>query len=269
MYRSPLSSLWVEKAPVSLLRPLAGAVLMALSGMGSLQAGELEFLGAHGNAASGAGFGGASSLAVSPDNKYIYVAAAIDHGLGLFKRDIDGQPSYLNFYPAAADLGSNDLPVKVLVTADGTNLYAAFKSFDKGRVALYHRNTGNGELTFYKSYDGLGDVADFAISGDGKNLYLSGMNSIVVYERDIATGELKNVETKIDGQSGVDGIAGGSGLTLTADGKYLFVAGAVDNALAIFTRSTTTGRLGFVEALRNDPSKGVIGLAGARSGVES
>jgi 6-phosphogluconolactonase (cycloisomerase 2 family) len=265
MNRSPLNGLWAGMAPVSLLRPLAGAVLMALSGVSALQAEELELLGAHNNADAGisAGFGGASGLAVSADNKYIYVAALTDKGLGFFKRDVDGQPSYLNFYPAPDT--DAPAPVKVMLTSEGAHLYALFKSFSgKGKVVRYLRNV-DGSLTSPISYESSGEVTDLAISSDGKNLYLSGMNSVVVYERDVATGELVEIDTKSDGQGGVDGIAGSSGLTLTSDGKYLFVAGATDNAVAVFTRSTTTGRLGFVEALRNDPGKGVTGLNGARS----
>ena len=256
-----ISGLRLEKLSGSLLRPLAGAVLMALSGVNTLQAGELELIGAN----DGAGLHGASSLAVSPDNKYIYVAATTDFGLGFFKRDSNGQPSYLGFYPALSDLGSNELPVKVLVSPDGLSLYAIHKSFDKSAVVLYRRDMNNGELLFDSRYEGLNDLADLAISKDGRSLYLSGSNAVIVFQRNTSTGKLSAVETHYDGIKGVDGLKGSAGLALTPDGKYLFVAGAVDDAVAVFSRNSSTGALSFVEALRNDSNKGLTGLAGAVS----
>ena len=256
-----ISGLRLEKLSGSLLRPLAGAVLMALSGVNTLQAGELELIGAN----DGAGLHGASSLAVSPDNKYIYVAATTDFGLGFFKRDSNGQPSYLDFYPALSDLGSNELPVKVLVSPDGLSLYAIHKSFEKSAVVLYRRDMNNGELHVDSRYEGLNDLADLAISKDGRSLYLSGSNAVIVFQRNTSTGKLSAVETKYDGINGVDGLAGSAGLALTPDGKYLFVAGAVDDAVAVFSRNSSTGALSFVEALRNDSNKGLTGLAGAVS----
>ncbi len=261
MYRTPLNGMWMGSSPVSLLRPLVGAMLLALSGVAVVQAGELEFLGTHSNGIiiSSVGFGGASCVAVSPDNKYIYVAALTDTGIGFFKRDVDGQPSYLGFKLAADGLGSTYSPVKVIVTPDGAHLYAAFKPTfsNNGIVALYDRDSEGG-LSFSKSYEVMDDATDLAISSDGKNLYLSGKNSVSVFDR-----ELKLVETKSD-DGVIDGLAGSSGMALTPDGKYLFVAGATDNAVAVFTRNTTTGQLGFVKALRNGVDN-ITGLNGARS----
>ncbi len=264
MYRAPLNGMWRGSNPVSLLRPLAGVMLLSVSGITAVQAGDLEFKKTYSNVVdSPIGLGGASNLAISPDNRHIYVAAATDAGIGLFKRDTNGQPSYIGFHLAADDLGSSHLPLKVIVTADGANLYVALSPLDnkeKPKVALYVRDPGSGELTFKKSYEAPDKASDLAISSDGKSLYFSGKNSVSVFGRDTTTGELTPLETK----SGVDGLADSAGLALTPDGKCLFVAGAVDNAVAVFSRDSS-GRLSFVEALRNDPSKGVTGLSGASS----
>ena len=261
MCRVSISGLRFEKLSGFLLRPLAGAVLMALSGVSTLQAEELEYVGAN----DGAGLHGASSLTVSPDNKYIYVAAATDFGLGFFERGSNGQPSYLDFYETS-DLGSKEIPVKVLLSPDGLSLYAIHKSLDnKSSVVFYGRDMNNGELDFNSRYEGLDNIADLAMSKDGRSLYLSGSDALVVFQRDTSTGALNKVETQYDNIKGVDGLAGSAGLVLTPDGKYLFVAGTVDDAVAVFSRNTSTGALSFVEALRNDLNKGITGLAGAIS----
>jgi 6-phosphogluconolactonase (cycloisomerase 2 family) len=266
MCRVSISGLRFEKLSGSLLRPLAGAVLMALSGVSTLQAEELQYVGDV-SANDGAGLQGASSLTVSPDNKYIYVAAATDFGLGFFERANNGQPSYLDFYPAMSDLGSNELPLKVLLSPDGLSLYTIHKSFDKSSVVFYGRDIDNGGLHFNSRYEGLDDIANLAMSNDGRSLYVSGSNALVVFQRDTSTGALskKVAETQYDGANGVDGLAGSNGLALTPDGNYLFVAGTEDDAVAVFSRNTSTGALSFVEVLRNDPNKRITGLAGAIS----
>lgn len=261
MCRRSISGLRAERLSAALLQPLAAAILITLSGLSTLQAEELELVGAN----DGTGLQGASSLTVSPDNKYIYVAAATESALGIFKSENNGQASFLDLNPTTSELGSNEFPLKVLLSPDGLSLYAIHKSFDKDSVVLYHRDMNTGELQVDSRYGGLDAMADMAISKDGRSLYVSGSNALVVFQRNTSTGELNKIETHQDGIRGVDGLAGSDGLALTPDGNYLFVAGKEDDAVAVFSRNTSTGALSFVEVLRNDPNKGITGLAGARS----
>nr|WP_322678445.1 beta-propeller fold lactonase family protein [Nostoc sp. DedQUE03]MDZ7973741.1 beta-propeller fold lactonase family protein [Nostoc sp. DedQUE03] len=53
-------------------------------------------------------------------------------------------------------------------------------------------------------------------------------------------------------------------MTVSPDGKYLYVAGYDDSAIAVFERDTTTGQLSFVE-VQKDNTNGVDGLASAAS----
>ena len=59
---------------------------------------------------------------------------------------------------------------------------------------------------------------------------------------------LEFIESEMDGVSGVDGLAGPRFTTVSPDGKFLYVAGENDNAIAIFERDRCTGALDFVEA---------------------
>ncbi|MGI6415524.1 MAG: beta-propeller fold lactonase family protein [Thermoguttaceae bacterium] len=113
------------------------------------------------------------------------------------------------------------------------------------------------------SNDGLNGVRDVAISPDGETLYVVGYldNALGVYRRDVATGRFTFVEVKRDGLSGVDGLAAPMSVVVSPDGKHVYAAGSDDDAVAVFSRNTTTGALTFVEAVKN-LFGGVTGLDG-------
>jgi 6-phosphogluconolactonase (cycloisomerase 2 family) len=53
-------------------------------------------------------------------------------------------------------------------------------------------------------------------------------------------------------------------VSVSSDGKHVYVAGADDNAVAVFSRDASTGKLMVVE-VEKDGVGGVDGLGGARS----
>ena len=71
------------------------------------------------------------------------------------------------------------------------------------------------------------------------------------------------VEAQRDGVGGVDGLDGAWSVTVSPDGKHLYAASIFDNAVAVFSRNSTTGALSFVEVQR-DGVGGVDGLERAR-----
>jgi MYXO-CTERM domain-containing protein len=255
----------VHKSAV--LRPLVSAVLLTLSGVNVSQADALTYLGAQGNAGGSQGLGGASRVAISPDNHNAYVAAIFDRCLGVFSQS-SGVVSQLGQCSTIDDQEYNYIPVSVVVSADGKNVYAAVKARDdsgRGRVLAYDRaNDGTiSAQTFYgKGKLGMDDVTDLIVSGDGRHVYVTGLNAVVVFSRDVATGRLSHFQAITDNE--VDGLAGSSGLSLSADGKHLYVAGSADNAVAVFARNATSGQLSFVE-LQRDNNLGVDGLGGAKA----
>lgn len=58
------------------------------------------------------------------------------------------------------------------------------------------------------------------------------------------------------------GLDSARGVTLSSDGKHLYVTGSADDAVAVFYRSPTSGRLDFVEVKR-DGEGGINELDGA------
>ena len=77
------------------------------------------------------------------------------------------------------------------------------------------------------------------------------------YTRDSGTGLLTLADSEVDGQGGVEGIKKPNGLAISPDGAYVYVSsnqgGQADGAIAIFTVDGSTGALGFVAHVLNNP----------------
>jgi 6-phosphogluconolactonase (cycloisomerase 2 family) len=142
-------------------------------------------------------------------------------------------------------------------------------------VALFDRNETTGALTFAEAYrgdlvdiNGLNGSTSVAVSPDGKFAYVTGMydGAVAVFSRNATTGALTFVEFRRDGVGGVDGLDGAYAIALSPDdnGKHVYVASYYDNALAVFSRDTTTGTLTFAEFYK-DGFDGIDGLYGVNS----
>lgn len=162
---------------------------------------------------------------------------------------------------------------------DGKHLYVASSGDDA--VAAFSRNSSTGELTFVEAeLDGVGGVdgLNFAravdVSPDGKHVYAVSRDddAIVAFSRDSGSGALTFVEclgddtgpSACDTKGGtVDGLDFAGGVTVSPDGKNVYVASALaDDEVSTFSRNQTTGKLSFV-GIVGDGIGGVDGLAGA------
>ena len=112
--------------------------------------------------------------------------------------------------------------------------------------------------------DGLGGVDAVTVSPDGKHLYTAGPgeNSVAVFSRASTTGELAFVEFEKDDVGGVDGLNGATSVTVSPDGKHVYVA-SFENMAAVFSRNQSTSKLTFVESEK----EGVGGVSGLSSDV--
>jgi 6-phosphogluconolactonase (cycloisomerase 2 family) len=112
--------------------------------------------------------------------------------------------------------------------------------------------------------DGLDKAHSVASSPDGKHVYVVGYedDAVSVFSRDPSSGTLTFVEFKQDGVDGVDGLWAPYSVALSPDGKNVYVAGSADDAVAVFSRDSSTGALTFVQVVK-DTDSGVDGLNGA------
>ena len=112
---------------------------------------------------------------------------------------------------------------------------------------------------------GLSDPWDVVASPDGRSVYVSGDSddSLLTFKRNRDTGKLRYVNTKFDGQGGVDGLDGANGLAMSPDARNVYVTGAIDDSIVTFKRNRDTGKLRFVNA-KFDGQGAVDGLDGAQ-----
>ncbi len=84
--------------------------------------------------------------------------------------------------------------------------------------------------------DGLDGAQDVVVSPTNAPVFVAGSfdDAVAVFDREWPSGELAYLETIYDELNGVEGIGGAHGLAVSPDGRYLYVAGANDNAISAF-----------------------------------
>ena len=228
-----------------------------------------------GPCADGHGLDGPVEVAVSPDGKSVYVASVYSSAVvRLVRNTTTGAITQ----PAGAagcisDTGSGpcadghalDYPSSVAVSADGKSVYVA--SGISAAVARLVRNTTTGALTQPAgaagciSETGAGPCADghaldsansVAVSADGKSVYVaSGSGAVVRLNRNTTTGAIGQPAGAAGciSQTGAGPCADGYRLgwpvdvAVSADGKSVYVASQLSEAVVGLNRNTTTGAI--------------------------
>jgi Tol biopolymer transport system component len=213
------------------------------------------------------------SVAISLDGKHIYAASWIDNAVAVFSRN--ASTGALTFVEMQKDgIGGVDglaSAYSVTVSLDGKHVYVAGESDDA--VSVFSRNASTGALAFVEvqkdsigGVDGLDGARSVTVSPDGNHVYAAGAidDAVAVFSRSVTTGMLTFVEVQRDSVGGVDGLDGARSVTTSPDGKHIYVAGEIDDAVAVFSRTLATGSLTFVQVQKDQPSS-VDGLDGAQS----
>lgn len=243
-----------------------------------------------------AGIYGASSVAVSPDGRNVYVAGSLGASVAVFARtpatgalaQLPGAAGCLR--DAALEVEADtcgrapalDSATSVAVSPDGRSVYVA--SFGSAAVSILARNRTTGALTplagqagcvsderlvpTCAAARGLEGAFGVTVSPDGKNVYVAtgfdrrvdGPSSgggfeasgVAVFTRNAATGALR----QLAGRSGcvserptasacADGRAleGALAVRISRDGRNAYVAAAASNAIAVFARDAVNGSL--------------------------
>jgi len=152
----------------------------------------------------------------------------------------------------------------VAVSRDGTSVYVA--GTDSNAIVRFSRNTTTGALTAKgctadtgsnpdgcaQTARGLSAAYSIAVSRDGKSVYVVGYsdNAIVRFNRNTTTGALTAKGCIGDVGSNPDscaktakGLSAPDAVAISPDGTSVYVIGSSDNAIAVFSRSTTSGAL--------------------------
>ena len=213
------------------------------------------------------GLGGAFSTYVSADGGNVYVTGVYDNALAIFARDAnDGTLSFMRIMEDNQDdVQFLAFPFHVSGSADGQYVYAV--GSNDNAINVFERNQTNGDLTFKEALvegntgvSGMNFPVNIAVSPDGNNIFAAGngSGSAVVFQKE-NSGSLSFVESQTGGGIGVQGLSGPYGVSVSPDGQHVYAAAYDDNALAVFSRSETTGELSFVNMVQDDEN-GVDGL---------
>ncbi|MFV2066188.1 MAG: beta-propeller fold lactonase family protein, partial [Pirellulales bacterium] len=209
------------------------------------------------------------SVAISPDGDHLYVASTYDNALAVFSRN--AATGELTFVRVLKDgqggvdalAGANS----VAVSPDGNYVFAT-ASTDRS-VMQFARNATTGELTLSTTRtDGVGDADGLnasravTVSPDSEHVYVAASfpdHSVATYAEAQPAAGLPFVQVLKDGAGGVDGLAGARSVSVSPDGRNVYVAGSDDDALAVFGRDAATGQLSYSQTLWDDQG-GVDGL---------
>src|SRR5262249_27087843 len=99
------------------------------------------------------------------------------------------------------------------------------------------------------------------VSPDGRNVYVAAATdgAVTAFSPDASTRAGAVLEAERDRLDRVGRAAGAWSVVVSPDGRNLYVGSFADQALAVFARDATTGRLAFVEAQKNGVA-GIVGL---------
>ncbi|MDA1163521.1 MAG: beta-propeller fold lactonase family protein, partial [Planctomycetota bacterium] len=192
---------------------------------------------------------GASSIAVAPDGRFVYVTAAIDNSISVFSgpNHSDREPGLVlpTIVQSLTD-GMNSVAgisgaSSIAISPDGRNVYVTGELSDS--VAMFDRDPELGTLTFVESLivvTSLSGPTSVVVNPDGQQVYVaaSGIDAIVVFDRNSEDGSLTFVESPgpdPDGEGkSVSGLNLVSSVTASTDGLNVYATGAEDNSVVRF-----------------------------------
>jgi 6-phosphogluconolactonase (cycloisomerase 2 family) len=152
------------------------------------------------------------------------------------------------------------------VSPDGLHVYVAGNGDDT--LVTFARDPASGALTWrglqqdgVNGVDGLKSPDEVLVSPDGRHVFVSCDDAVVVFARNAATGLLAYVQTQKRLVGGINGLGAPFGLAISPDGAYLYVVGFTTFTVTVFARNATSGSLTLVEE-KTDGSDGVSGMQG-------
>jgi 6-phosphogluconolactonase (cycloisomerase 2 family) len=184
------------------------------------------------------------AVAVTPDGRFVYIGDD-GGGIHILARDAGtGILTHVGTYTGAPGTPLIGQVTGVAISPDGAQLYIT--QMRENAVIAFRRDATTGALTYYQVlFDGpsdlphLGYPTDFAMTSDGRFLYVAGNEYVSEFSRDPATGALTAGDATQSRWSA-------GRLAVAADGKRVY---AGSTGYESFDRDPTTGALTPLEQL--------------------
>ena len=198
---------------------------------------------------------------LSADGVDMYVPQLNDRSIAHYKWDAAQQkiistPDSSNYHEGAPSgdktiAGLND-PWQVILSPDQRHVYVisratGTKLMDTNTLALFERNTTNGELVFKAAYaNNVGGITGIAaptamtLSTDGRSLYVVSETeqTLAVFRVDTVSGQLA-FENSLKHGTTPDGLVQPSTVVVMPDGRFAYITDAHDKLVAIYARDTS------------------------------
>ncbi|MDO9297068.1 PKD domain-containing protein [Bradyrhizobium sp.] len=222
--------------------------------------------------------GALSTFSLNADGDLTFIGTRVD-GAGYFDSirydAVSGTPGVAGTVTTTGTAGVRSYSLhtdgSLTLNATGGSSSAASEGVHQGSFSYFVDGTSNSlrvvdgtntlVQTLAGNLDGLFGATDVAVSPDGKFIYVTSRSgdTLSVYQVTAAAQPLVLVETLHNGTDGVRGLSGPTEVAVTPDGKYVIAVGGSGDTLAVFQRSTTTGKLVFAQVVRDNVG-GIQGL---------
>ncbi len=220
--------------------------------------------------ASISGLGGTYDVKVSPDNRHVYATGKEESSIVYFlKNEITGRLTFLGKYQD--NLNNIDgIQGAYLMdfTPDGNYLYVVGQ--DENALAVFARNVNDGSLSLIQvirnnqnGNNNMNFPVNVKVSPDGRQVLVTSYadNAITWFNRNNSNGTLTYVDSRSNENIPGDVLLGASGLSISKDGKNVYVASSDGGSVEVFRRNQNTGNLTFMNSF-SETENNVSGLGG-------
>jgi DNA-binding beta-propeller fold protein YncE len=207
---------------------------------------------------------------VSPDGKYIYVSSNASGGL-----DILNASNLATTTATGTGLNSGEA-IAISPDAQGSYVLETGSPFPSSsansEIVVLSRNASTGAVTqedTASGIPGLSDMWGITVSPNGKCVYATSRADNSLGWLNFNSGVLSGGGVVSEGENGISGLADARQVTVSPDGKNLYVASPNDDAVAVFSLSTNSCAPTFVQEVQDlftlsapvlDPSDGTATL---------